>query len=92
MYYVSFNEFALKQLNKYVDVLDEEESGLGFDFLVEIQNQVDFLSENPKAHPKIHHEVRRTYLGGGHHFRIYYRVFDRRVDILAIYPRRGTRN
>jgi plasmid stabilization system protein ParE len=63
---------------------EEQQTGLGEEFLNELLALEDRVIEAPSARPKVHEAVRRC-LMRRFPYGLYYRVLDDRIEVLAVY-------
>jgi len=62
---------------------ESKRRGLGHDFLLQVEAALNFLEKNPKIFPEVYKEARR-YLIKRFPYKIYYRVNENTVIVLAV--------
>jgi len=62
---------------------ENRRKGLGYDFLLQVEAGFNFIEKNPKIFPEIYRGARR-YLIKRFPYKIYYRVDEDKVIILAV--------
>ncbi len=80
---VSFHELAERELNDAAIYYEQENAGLGFKFLEEVERYIGAIIKNPTAGKRIRGQVRRPILRT-FPYAILYSVHDSGIRILAI--------
>ena len=73
-------EFDVEQA---YDWFQSQKSGLGANFILQLDNSLNLIRENPKIYPIIHKNIRRTLI---HRFPygIYFFIKDNRIIVIGI--------
>jgi hypothetical protein len=79
----SFHPEAEAEFNKAIDYYEEIESGLGFDFAIEVYSAIQRAVAFPKAWPVIDGDIRRS-LVRRFPFGILYSVENRGIYVTAV--------
>lgn len=56
----SFHPEAESEFTKAIDYYEDKETGLGYDFAVEVYSAIDRIIATPKAWPVIEEDIRRS--------------------------------
>jgi len=83
IYFVSFNEYAEKELNEAADYYELQVKGLGVAFLAEVERSTKLIQQNPESFSPILKVIRRKMLRR-FPYSIMYSFVDSSIRILAI--------
>jgi plasmid stabilization system protein ParE len=81
---VVFHPLAEQELIDAVTYYEEQRPGLGIDYLEEVEDAVDFLTQYPEAGPKVQGFVRRLILPRFSYSLLYVVLGNGRIRILAV--------
>ncbi|MDX1959234.1 MAG: type II toxin-antitoxin system RelE/ParE family toxin [Leptospiraceae bacterium] len=82
-----FREKAKQQLNDSFDWYEEQKEFLGDEFVIEVYEKLEQITERPYSNPIVFDDVRRASLYRFPFF-IYYAIRDAIIQVLAIWLKR----
>jgi toxin ParE1/3/4 len=80
---IIFHSLAEKELLDAVSYYEEQETGLGLEYLGEVEHAVNFLMRYPEAGAKVKSSVRRLTLPK-FPYSLLYRVLEEQIRVLAV--------
>lgn len=83
-YAVKLRPQAVADVGAAYEWYEEQRTGLGEEFLVAVEDALDFLSYNPKAFSEKYPKIRACSLKR-FPYSVYYRPYKRTVWVLAVY-------
>jgi len=82
-YIVDFSLLSIEQINEATKYLDDQRSGLGFEFSYEVALLLDRLEQNPKIYQEVAEGIRRGFLGKFNYV-VFYLVIGSTVEIIRV--------
>jgi plasmid stabilization system protein ParE len=83
-YVLEFRPEVRKELDDAYHWYENQQTGLGEDFLNCIDNTLDFIHQMPESYPVLYRDVRRAVVKR-FPYAIYYRIVSSRVIVTAIF-------
>jgi toxin ParE1/3/4 len=80
---VIFHPLAEQELLDAISYYEEQENGLGLDYLGEVEHSVNFLMRYPEAGSKVRDAIRRLTLPK-FPYSLLYRVLEEQIRVLAV--------
>ena len=80
---VHFRHEAEKDITEAAEWYESQRKGLGSEFLDEILNACQLISENPELYPAVHRNSRRALIHK-FPFGVFYKVIDKSIVVIAV--------
>lgn len=80
---VRFDERAERDAEATVEWYEQQQPGLGAEFIDTLEETIVGLTEHPRMYPEVEPDIRRA-LTGKFPYSIYYQLYDNEIVILAV--------
>jgi len=81
---LKLRKLAIKDIGEAFDWYEDKRAGLGEEFLLSVEDSLDTIKRNPELFDETYPQIRKCNLRR-FPYSIYFRIFKKKVAILAVY-------